>query len=107
MANNGIRKITTTRVNTDFTLKQDLGMLVKGLSVKGTLSLDNTFKTERGIYDNGNARVKWIDPDTGEVRYKDMNGTNQFDWYPMPWNVRTESVYTNQWGGNDNYRKIF
>ena len=54
LGNNGVRKITTGRINTDFTLKQDLGMLLKGLSARVTLSFDNVFKTQGGVYDDGN-----------------------------------------------------
>ncbi len=44
-------------------------MITKGLSFRGSYSLDNTFReTQRGINDlyNGPQR-KWIDPETGAV----------------------------------------
>lgn len=55
LANGGVRSTKTTQFNTDFTLKQDLGMVVKGLSLKGTISLDNTFQAQGGINDGGEA----------------------------------------------------
>jgi TonB-linked SusC/RagA family outer membrane protein len=107
LANNGIRKITTTQINTDFTLKQDLGMILKGLNAKGTLSFDNIFKTVGGLYDNGNIQNKYVNPVTGEVTYSKYFGVNQFDFIPTRWSTRQESTYTNQWGGNENYRKLY
>ena len=82
MANNGVRKTITTRINTDFTLKQDLGMILKGLSAKGTFSFDNSFISQGGIYDNGAIQQQYINPVTGEVTLSQYLGTNQFDWIP-------------------------
>lgn len=107
MANNGVRKTATTRINTDFTLKQDLKMILKGLNAKGTLSLDNTFKSVGGIYDSGNIQQKYIDPVTGEVTYGQYLGTNQFDWIPTRWGTRPDAEYRNAWGGSDNFRKLY
>jgi TonB-linked SusC/RagA family outer membrane protein len=104
MANNGVRKITTTQLNTDFTLKQDLGMILKGLNAKGTLSLDNIFKTVGGIYDNGNVQNKYINPVTGEVTYSRIYGVNQFDFIPSRWGTNADE--TNN-GGRDNFRKLY
>ncbi len=48
----GSSKTTTTRINTDFTLEQDLGFLLKGLRASATVSWDNVFVEEnRGIND--------------------------------------------------------
>ncbi len=104
LANNGIRKITTTQLTTDFTLKQDLSMILKGLNAKGTLSFDNTFKTEGGIYDNGNVQNKYIDPVTGEVTTSKIYGTNQFDFIPTRWSTNADNAY---WNGNGNFRKLY
>lgn len=74
---------TTTRINTDFTLDQDLSMITKGLNLKGTISWDNVFvETERGITDlNNGTQAKWINPETGEVRWKESyDGDNRFDF---------------------------
>ncbi|HPS11821.1 MAG TPA: TonB-dependent receptor [Prolixibacteraceae bacterium] len=107
IGNNGIRKITTTQINTDFTLKQDLSMILKGLNAKGTLSFDNTFKSVGGIYDNGSVQQKYINPVTGEVTYSNYLGTNKFDFIPGRWSTRSDATYTNMWGGSENYRKLY
>jgi len=107
MANNGVRKITTTRINTDFTLKQDLSLILEGLNAKGILSFDNTFKAVGGVYDSGSTQQKYVDPDTGEVTYSEYLGVNQFDWIPTRWSSREDEAYTNIWGGSENYRKLY
>jgi TonB-linked SusC/RagA family outer membrane protein len=107
MGNNGIRRTSTIQLNTDFTLKQDLSMFINGLSAKGSISFDNTFKTVGGIYDNGNVQEKYINPVTGEVTYSRYLGTNQFDWVPTQWSTNADASYTNSWGGSDNFRKMF
>lgn len=65
----GRETTTTTRINTDFTLEQDLGFLLKGLKASATVSWDNVFvEAERGIDDRyHDAQFKWIDPDTGKT----------------------------------------
>lgn len=88
---NGIEYRTTTRVNTDFTLEQDLSFLLKGLKVSGTVSWDNVFlERKRGINDEGHsAQQKWINPDTGEVTVKQPNDANtNFDYQEgIKWNT--------------------
>ena len=106
IARSGQNFITTSRINTDFNLTQDLGFLLKGLSAKATLSYDNEFvEVNRGIDDMyRDVQTKWIDPVTGEVRYqKEYDINTGFDFIsPLTWTTR---------GGNmDNgatYRKIF
>ena len=102
MANNGVRKTTTTRINTDFTLKQDLKMLLPGLSAKGTFSFDNSFVSQGGIYDNGNIQQKYINPATGEVTLSQYLGTNQFDWIPSRWSTNIDAVQN-----GSTFRKLF
>ncbi|QEC46066.1 TonB-dependent receptor [Pseudobacter ginsenosidimutans] len=102
MGNNGIRKTTTTRITTDFTLRQDLGSILKGLAAKGTLSFDNSFVSQGGIYDNGNIQEEYIDPVTGEKKYSRYLGTNQFDWIPPRWNPNPDAVLN-----GSSYRKLF
>lgn len=83
LANSGLEKRTTTRINTDFTLEQDLSMFLKGLKVSGSISWDNTFyEASRGINDlYHDAQLKWIDPTTGEERYSTVkNSTTGFDF---------------------------
>lgn len=71
---NGIGYTTDDRLNTDFTLEQDLGFLLKGLNVQAKLAFDNAFReTERGVDDKNdweNEAHKWIDPETG-LEYTD------------------------------------
>ena len=66
---NGIGYTTDDRLNTDFTLEQDLGFLLKGLNVQAKLAFDNAFReTGRGVDDTTDWEAeahKWIDPDTG------------------------------------------
>ncbi|MDO6430325.1 TonB-dependent receptor [Flavitalea sp. BT771] len=102
MGNNGIRKNTTTRITTDFTLKQDLSAIVKGLSAKGTISFDNSFLSQGGVYDNGNIQQEYIDPVTGNTTYSQYLGTNQFNWTAAPWTTRPDAVQN-----NSTYRKLF
>lgn len=60
---------TTTRINTDFTLEQDLSFITKGLRARAMVSWDNVFvEINRGVNDLYNNTVnKWIDPETGIV----------------------------------------
>jgi len=102
LANNGIRKTTTTRINTDFTLKQDLSMLLSGLSAKGTFSFDNSFISQGGVYDNGVIQQEYINPVTGEVTRSQYLGTNQFDWIPSRWTPNPDVVQD-----YSTYRKVF
>ena len=102
MGNNGVRKTTTTRITTDFTLRQDLSAILKGLAAKGTLSFDNSFVSQGGIYDNGNIQQEYIDPVTGEKKYSQYLGTNQFDWIPPRWNPNADAVQNGA-----TYRKLF
>lgn len=83
LANKGIGYTTTSRVYTDFTLEQDLGMILKGLKIKGLLSYDNNFsESGRGINDIYNATIhKWIDPATGLTYYDQAyDSNNLFDY---------------------------
>jgi TonB-linked SusC/RagA family outer membrane protein len=83
LALSGIEKKTTTRINTDFTLEQDLGFFLKGLKASATISWDNVFvEAGRGIDDlYHDTQLKWINPDTGEVQYKQStDSNNNFDF---------------------------
>lgn len=79
----GTMQTTTTRINTDFTLEQDLSFITKGLTARGTVAWDNIFvEFERGIDDtNNSAQSKWIDPETGIVYNRfNYDANNKFDW---------------------------
>lgn len=84
LAIGGLESKTTTRIATDFNLRQDFGKLLKGLSANITFSLDNSFLEElRGINNTGYiVKEKWIDPLTGNVTIKNTpDGTTNFDFY--------------------------
>jgi TonB-linked SusC/RagA family outer membrane protein len=102
MANNGVRETTTTAITTDFSLKQDLGMLLKGLSAKGTFANDNSFVSQGGIYDNGNIQNEYINPVTGDTTFSQFLGTNQFNWIPSRWSPNQYAVENNL-----TYRKLY
>ncbi len=92
----GVANTTTAQITTDFSLEQDLGRLIKGLKFTGNISFDNTFvESDRGINDLYNdAQLKWIDPETGIVTYKQaVDGVTGFDfqegvrWSPAAGNI--------------------
>ncbi|WP_265715635.1 SusC/RagA family TonB-linked outer membrane protein [Sphingobacterium sp. InxBP1] len=106
LALSGTEYITTSRITTDFTLEQDLKFLVKGLNVRGTISLDNTFvEGGRGINDaNNNTQSKWIDPNTGLSTYQiAFDGTNRFDFVEGI-NWTTGAGLVRDWS---TYRRLF
>lgn len=83
LALHGEQSTTTTRINTDFTLEQDLSFITKGLKASALVSWDNVFvEASRGIDDqNHAAQYKYIDPVTGVVTYKEKPaGHNNFDF---------------------------
>lgn len=96
----GTMQTTTTRINTDFVLEQDLKFITKGLVARATIAWDNSFvEFERGINDLYNdAQGKWIDPETGLVYYRQSyDGNNKFDWMQgVNWNTSGGNVNNNQ-----------
>ena len=83
LALHGEQATTTTRINTDFTLEQDLSFITKGLKASAIVSWDNVFvEANRGVNDlNNAAQYKYIDPVTGVVTYKEKPaGNNNFDF---------------------------
>ncbi|MDT3405364.1 SusC/RagA family TonB-linked outer membrane protein [Mucilaginibacter terrae] len=83
LATSGSETITTSRITTDFTIEQSLNMFVKGLSIRGNVSVDNTFiENGRGINDvNNPTQQKYIDPQTGNVSYSaDKDPSTQFSF---------------------------
>jgi TonB-linked SusC/RagA family outer membrane protein len=102
LSNNGSRQTTTTRINTDFTLKQDLGMILKGLSAKALIAFDNAFTARGGKYDSGSAQQEYIDPDTGVSTYANTYGTNQFDYVGSHWYASGDTLVN-----DSTYRKLY
>lgn len=102
LAVGGQEKKTTTKLNTDFILVQDLKFITPGLSFKADLSFDYRFQEAgRGINDLYNdSQQKWIDPDTGEVFYALVtNSGTQLDpsetigWSTTGGHLSTGSTY--------------
>ncbi|WP_405293254.1 SusC/RagA family TonB-linked outer membrane protein [Algibacter sp. Ld11] len=95
----GATKSHRVQINTDFVLTQKLDFITEGLSLKASLSYDNNFIGESGIYEGG--------PDGGDnVIYKvyltdgteqivTPEGTNQFDFVVEPWT--RESLGIDDW----------
>ena len=79
----GMTKTTQNSITTDFILEQRLDFLLKGLSVRANMSMDNNFQENgRGINgDFDSPQQKWIDPKTGQVYLRnDIDGETGFDW---------------------------
>jgi TonB-linked SusC/RagA family outer membrane protein len=95
LGNNGVRNEKTTQMTSDFVLSQDLSPLVKGLSFRGTYSLDNSFGAVGGITDGGSNVTKWVDPNTGDIRYGNITGLNQYDYVVPQWGVAADA-FNNQ-----------
>lgn len=104
----GSMSTTTTRINTDFTLEQDLSFITKGLNARAMISWDNVFvETNRGVNDlYHDAVYKWIDPATGVEYYDpseyDGNGFDPFD--PTLWTTSGGEVDNNSTQRNLNYQ---
>lgn len=98
---NGIGYTTDDRLNTDFTLEQDLGFLLKGLNIQAKLAFDNAFcETGRGVDDTTDWESeahKWIDPETGQ-EYTDItpDALYKFDFHNNnAWKTGAGSVQNN------------
>ena len=113
----GLFETTTNRINTDFTLEQDLSFITEGLSLRGLISWDNQFvESGRGVSDMYNDPVvKWINPDTGDVTYKTpVTPYHNFDYsQPIKWttgggSVNNRSTMRNlYYQGQINYMRTF
>ena len=103
LAISGVEYLTTDRINTDFSLNQDLSFLLKGLNARIMLAFDNEYReSRRGVNDRyrSDSPRKYIYPRTGEVQYSwTVESNNQFDWQEsigwdaMDGEVETESLY--------------
>ncbi|MDR0573421.1 MAG: TonB-dependent receptor [Tannerella sp.] len=106
LAMSGIEKRTTTQINIDFIINQELDMITKGLSFKADLSVDNTFKEEdRGINDLYNAAQRmWVNPESGIISYEQvMDAGTQLDysesirWINQSGSVDMDATYRKQY----------
>ncbi len=106
IATNGVEKRTTTKINSDFVLGQDLDFITKGLHVQGRLSLDYTFvEGRRGINDlDNNAQKMWVDPLTGAVKYKyETDEGTQLDYNDgIYWSTSKGEVFLDK-----TFRKVY
>ena len=104
----GTQEITTTRINTDFVLEQNLDFITKGLNARGMISWDNVFtEGSRGINDLYNdPQRKWIDPETGAVNYKQaFEDYDHFDYSKgNKWSTQGGSVNNGATQRNLNYQ---
>ena len=117
LSTGGRVETTTNRINTDFTLEQDLGFITKGLTLRGVISWDNQFvEGNRGVSDMYNdPQFKWIDPLTGQEYLKSpFVDYHMFDYQqPIKWSSQAGSV--NNWStlrnlyyqGQINYARKF
>ncbi|MET0466646.1 MAG: TonB-dependent receptor [Chitinophagaceae bacterium] len=96
LAVSGVEKRTNTQITTDFILQQKLDMVLTGLSFRGSLALDNTFREAgRGLNDQFNpAQRKWIDPTSGIVFLEQpLNPGTQLDFVDVVrWSNQAGSV---------------
>ncbi len=84
MGNNGSTKNTTTRITTDFTLRQDLSAILKGLAAKGPFP-----SIIRSYHKAAFMTMETFNRNTLTLlrvkkRYSQYLGTNQFDWILAP-----------------------
>jgi len=107
LALSGIMKTTTTRINTDFTLEQDLSFITKGLRANAMIAWDNVFKEyNRGINDLYNSpQYKYIDPLTGETFYQNSyDEISMFDYQQgVLWSTQSGEVDNGSTQRNLNY----
>lgn len=91
--NSGLEKNVRSQLTSDFTLRQDLDFITKGLSFTATLSYDTQFSSVGGVWDqSGAVKTRWVDPN---IIYMDpitesmsdyVHGTDRssLDWSPTP-----------------------
>lgn len=109
LALGGTETRTTTRINTDFVLEQKLDFITKGLALRGMIAWDNVFEeSRRGINDlYNNPQVKWINPETGDVVYRESyEAYDRWDYVPQNngWSTNGGSVDNRATTRNLNYQ---
>ena len=104
---NGVGYTTVDRVNTDFTLEQDLGFLLDGLSVHARLAFDNSSQEIDAVSTiqptGSDDKFKWIDPETGkEYTNVTVDANYKFDYQNnIAWMTSAGSV-----DNNATYRRL-
>ena len=96
MHTGGAEQSINTRIETKFSLEQQLDFITKGLRASGSISWDNSFsESRRGIndLDHGTQR-KWINPETGiPVLANSYTRDDRFDWAEtIAWGVNGGTV---------------
>jgi TonB-linked SusC/RagA family outer membrane protein len=118
LARKGLEDQTQTKITADFSLKQSLDFVTRGLSFEATYSNDNTFnEVQRGVNDPSYNRVQrmWINPNTGEKVYElPINAATQFDfvdqviWTGQAGSVKTSDTFRRQYYSTRlNYNREF
>lgn len=111
LATSGVEKRTTTQINTDFVLSQDLDMITKGLNVKANFSYDHSFlERGRGINDLYNySHRMWVNPDSGEIMYERGEDFQEaIRWSTEAGNVDKGQTYRKiYYSGQINYARQF
>ncbi|EOZ92814.1 TonB-dependent receptor [Indibacter alkaliphilus LW1] len=108
LAIGGVENITTTSLSTNLVLEQDLKMIAKGLTFRGTMAVDNTFiEVGRGVNDLFNdTEQMWIDPVTGRINYKNNFDNSNFDFFqPIAWTTQGGNIASDQFNGPQ--RRLF
>lgn len=107
----GLSTDYTTQIFTDFSLKQDLGFITKGLTAQGSLSYDNRMYSGSTISEI-TLQSKSISRD-GVITYNPATGGSDFDYfkYPGSFGVESFSIGSTQrrlyYKGQLNYTRSF
>ena len=100
LAVSGTQRTTTDRIQTNFTLTQDLGRILPGLSARALLAIDNAYQEhQRGINDLFHPSFEmWIDPVTGAPFFEHtVDANNQFDFQEgIRWSTEPGSMNIGQ-----------
>lgn len=107
----GITSDYTTQLMADFTLKQDMDFITRGLSAQATISYDNRLYSGSSI-SQITLLGKSISKD-GTIAYSPSTGTNDYDYVNTPGWLGAESFWTSSTGrrlyykGQLNYTRSF
>jgi TonB-linked SusC/RagA family outer membrane protein len=113
--NIGIRRTRATQLNSDFTVRQDLSFITKGLKARILFSSDNYIRSEGGIYDIQNSvrpaeartnvpyieyyPLKYQGPGQDSTEYTQLLpiSDEEYDWVLQPWSLRSERISAANW----------
>ncbi|MFZ4725096.1 MAG: TonB-dependent receptor [Paludibacter sp.] len=85
----GLSTDYTTQIFTDFSLKQDLGFITKGLTAQGSLSYDNRMYSGSAI--SAITLLSKSISREGVITYNPSTGGSDFDYFKFPGSFDTES----------------